>query len=150
MPALESQVFMLILGLFFLAAGTAGITGRWKRWYWSSRRMVFIYFPVAILFFMVAGGQSVSDPAISNGLRVAEFIVMGIGIWWLARPPKFMIPAWIQKIEEQPRSVYEAMRAAVKKGEPWHERVNNPEALEQWIKSIQKNAPKKSKGSPKR
>ena len=112
--------------------------------------MVFIYLPISILFFMVAGSQSVSDPNATSILRVAEFIVLAIGIWWLSRPPKFMIPAWIQKIEEQPRAVYEAMVAAVKKGEPWHERVNSPEALEQWIKSLQKNTPKKSKGSPKR
>ena len=150
MPALGSQVFMLILGLFFFTAGAAGISGRWKRWYWTSRRMVFIYLPIGILFFLVAGGQSVSDPTGTNILRVVEFIVMGVGIWWLVRPPKILISGWIQKIEEQPRSVYQAMVAAVKKGEAWRERVNDPQALDLWIKSIQKSSPRKAKGSPKR
>jgi len=46
-------------------------------------------------------------------------------------------------IEMRPRSTYDAMAASVKANEEWHSKVENPQALERWIKAIEKPAVKK-------
>ena len=61
MPELDLNFFIVLLGLFFLGLGLAGILGPYKRWYWKSKRMVYAYAPVGILFFLSALEKSITD-----------------------------------------------------------------------------------------
>jgi hypothetical protein len=146
MQFLDTRLILIILGLFFVGAGVAGLTGRWKRWYWTSKRMVYAYIPFGLLFFLAAAGTNIADQTLANVLRGVEFAVLAVAFWWIIRPPKAMRPAWIRMIEDYPPRVYEAMAAEVKGGKEWRSKVESIEALEKWIRSIEKSAPKKGKG----
>jgi hypothetical protein len=145
MLELDSRLFMVVLGLFFVSAGAAGISGKYKRWYWSSRRSVFAYIPVGLLFFLVALGQGLTDLLVTKILWGSEVLVFAIALWWLIRPPKPFQPAWIQKIEAHPKAVYEAMQQQVKAGKEWQSRVQDLQSLEKWIQSIEKDLQRKRK-----
>jgi hypothetical protein len=142
---LDTRSLLLLLGFFFIGAGVAGIAGKYKRWYWGSRRSIYAYVPFGFLFILVAIGQTMTDEAVSLTLRIAEFLVFGLAAWWVFKPPKFIRPAWIKMIEDHPKAIYEAMVAQVKEGKEWHSKVNDPELLEKWIKSIEKSLQKKPK-----
>jgi hypothetical protein len=139
MGGIDPKFLVVFLGFIFLAGGAAGISGRWKRWYFSSRRMAMAYFPAGILFLLEAVRQSVSDGTpLSWVLKGAEILSMAVAIWWIMRPPKFIIPAWIQTIEAHPRAVYDYMAMAVKNKEEWRSKVETPEALEEWIALVER------------
>lgn len=139
----DTQFLLFLLGICFLAAGAAGITGKWKRWYWTSRRTAFAYLPFGLLFLLAAVGQTITDSALTLVMRVIEFLVLAIAVWWIVRPPQFIIPAWIKMIESHPRTIYDAMAASAKGKEEWHSKVETPEALEKWIQSIERRTQKK-------
>lgn len=139
MGLFDAKFLVVLLGFIFLATGAAGITGRWKRWYWNSRRMAFANFPAGFLFLLEAIRQSLPDgTAISWVLKGAELLALAFIIWWVVRPPKLVIPAWIQTIEAHPRNVYDFMSISVKNKEEWRTKVATPEALEEWIAAIEK------------
>ena len=139
----DTQFLLFLMGICFLAAGVAGISGKWKRWYWNSRRMAFAYLPFGILFLLAAIEQTITDPTLKIGIRVIEFLVLAIAIWWIVRLPQAIIPGWIKMIEMRPRSTYDAMAASAKAKEEWHSKVETPEALEKWIQSIERRVSKK-------
>jgi energy-coupling factor transporter transmembrane protein EcfT len=139
---LDSPIFLVVLGVFFIFAAILGMSGRWKRWYWTSPRLVYLYLPIGILFLLATLGYWVKGGALSTVLQGAEFVMLGIAIWWVARPPDFLKPTWIRTIEAHPKAVYVAMAAAVKKGDEWHPKVQDPESLNQWIRTLEKKTPK--------
>jgi hypothetical protein len=143
MMQLEPKIFILLLGFFFSATGVAGLSGRYKRWYWNSRRMVYAYFPFGILFILAAVGQTYSDPGIGRCFYIAEIAVFAVAAWWALWPPRFIRPAWIRRIEACPKEVYETMVKSVKDGKEWHSKVETSDSLEKWIRTIEKNIPKK-------
>ena len=95
MVDLTSQIFLSAMGAFFLLAAVLGIVGRWKRWYWTSKRLVYIYLPIGILFLVAAVSQFFTDKTYTTVFQAVEFVLLGVGIWWVARPPDFLKPAWI-------------------------------------------------------
>ena len=148
MGLFDAKFLVVILGFIFLATGAAGISGRWKRWYWNSRRMAFANFPAGILFLLEAIRQSIADGTpLSWVLKGAEVLALAMVVWWIVRPPKLIIPAWIQTIEAHPRTVYDFMSISVKNKEEWRSKVESPEALEEWIAAVEKRlkVPKKKK-----
>ena len=145
MVDLTSQIFLSAMGAFFLLAAVLGIVGRWKRWYWTSKRLVYIYLPIGILFLVAAVSQFFTDKTYTTVFQAVEFVLLGVGIWWVARPPDFLKPAWIRTIEARPKAIYNAMARAVKQGEEWRSKVANQEALEKWIRAIEKRSPKTPK-----
>jgi hypothetical protein len=142
----DTQFLLFLLGICFLAAGAAGITGKWKRWYWNSRRMAFAYLPFGILFLLAAVEQTITDSTISTVMRVVEFLVLGVAVWWIIRPPQFVMPAWIKLIESHPKTTYDAMAAAVKAKEEWRSKVETAAALEKWMQTIERRSPKRKSG----
>ncbi len=139
MGGIDSKFLVVLLGLVFLAGGALGISGRWKRWYWSSRRMAMAYFPAGLLFLLEAIRESIPDGTpLSWVLKGAEILSLAVAIWWILRPPKFVIPPWIQVIESHPRAVYDFMVMSVKNKEEWRSKVETPEALEDWIAAVEK------------
>ena len=105
-------------------------------------------FPAGILFLLEAIRQSIADGTpLSWVLKGAEVLALAMVIWWIVRPPKLIIPTWIQTIEDHPRPVYDFMSISVKNKEEWRSKVETPEALEEWIEAVEKRlkVPKKKK-----
>ncbi len=140
--SLNSPVFLAVLGVFFIFAAALGISGKWKRWYWTSPRLVYLYLPIGFLFLMATLGFWVKSGTPTTVLQGVEFVLLGIAIWWVVLPPDILKPTWIRTIEAHPKAVYEAMAAAVKKGEDWHPKVQDPESLDKWIHALEKHTPK--------
>jgi len=139
---LDSPIFLAALGVFFITAAVFGLTGKWKRWYWTSRKSVYLYLPIGVLFLLATLGFWVKSGLLSTVLQGVEIALLGIAIWWVTRPPDFLKPAWIRTIEAHSKSVYDAMAAAVKKGDEWHTKVQDPESLEKWIRALEKRTSK--------
>ncbi len=142
LTSLDSPLFFAALGVFFLTASVFGITGKWKRWYWTSRKSVYLYLPIGVLFLLATLGFWVKTGILSTVLQGAEIALLGIAIWWVTSPPAFLKPAWIRTIESHPKSIYDAMAAAVKKGEEWHPKVQDPKSLDKWIRALEKRSSK--------
>ena len=116
LTSLDSPLFFAALGVFFITASVFGITGKWKRWYWTSRKSVYLYLPIGVLFLLATLGFWVKAGILSTVLQGAEIVLLGIAIWWVTSPPGFLKPAWIRTIEAHPKSVYDAMVGGDKKG----------------------------------
>ena len=139
MGLFDAKFLVVILGFIFLATGAAGISGRWKRWDWNSRRMAFANFPAGLLFLLEAIRESLPDGTpLSWVLKGAELLALAVVVWWVVRPPKLIIPAWIRTVEAHPRAVYDYMAIEVKNKEEWRPRVETPEALDEWIAVVEK------------
>ncbi len=143
MLKLDMRIFLLILGFLFSATGIASITGKYKRWYWNSRWVAYAYLPFGILFVLAAVGESYTGQSLFQVFYALEIILFIIAAWWAIYPPRFIRPAWIRMIEEHPKEVYQAMSITVKKGFDWRSKVDDPEALEKWILSVEKNLQRK-------
>lgn len=147
MSWIDTRIILVLMGGGFLVGGILGISGIWKRWYWRSPRMIYAYMPIGIMFFLAALEQSVDlvQESTKRIIYASYFVLLGIAVWWLITPPAFIRPAWIRRIEEEPKWVYRAMVAAIKDGEDWSTKVATLEVLSKWIQSIKQRRPRQKK-----
>lgn len=141
---INTQVLLLAFGALFIGAWLAAVMGRWKRWYWRSRRMVYVYLALGALFIV-----SSFESQLIDGLGLARWtvqtgyaVLIAAGIYLLVRPPRWMKPPWVRMIDDQPDYVYEIMAEQVKKGKSWEEKVEDRRALENWIKNASRRGAK--------
>lgn len=135
-----STLLLQAIGIVFIILGILGMIGFYKRWYWSGSTRAYGYVPFGLLAILVSFEKPIKEFLGSNFwiLIVGYTLLLGLGFFVFARPPKFLKPAWIQRIEEEPKRVYEAMAKEVKGKADWRKKVETPEALEAWIKEIHK------------
>jgi hypothetical protein len=147
MNNLDANWLLRLMGVFFILAGLAGITGRWKGWYWRSQKTAYGYIPLGALFVMTSFElQMLQWVGKATWVIWAIYaLIFAIGMWAFIRPPKFLKPEWIRTIEAQPPWIYKAMASQVKAGKDWRQRVENPQAIEDWIKEIKRQRPKTTK-----
>ena len=128
------------LGIVFIILGVSGMTGVYKRWYWAGSTRAYGYVPFGLLAILVSFEKSLKGTLGSYFwiLIVSYTLLLGLGFFLFAKPPKFIKPAWILRIEKEPKRIYEAMAKEVKGKADWRKKVETPEALEAWIKEINK------------
>ncbi len=116
------------------------MTGVYKRWYWSGSTRAYGYVPFGVLAILVSFEKPIKETLGSNFwiLIVCYTLLLGLGFFLFAKPPKFIKPVWILRVEKEPKRVYEAMAKEVKGKADWRKKVETPEALEAWIKEIHK------------
>ena len=135
-----AMLLLQALGIIFILMGIMGMTGIYKRWYWSGPTRAYGYVPFGILAILVSFEKPIKTFLGSNFwiLIVLYALLLGLGLFVFAKPPKFIKPAWIRRIETEPKRVYQAMVEEVTAKQDWRKKVATQEALESWIKEIQK------------
>ena len=116
------------------------MTGVYKRWYWAGSTRAYGYVPFGALAILVSFEKPLKASLGSNFwiLIVGYTLLLGLGFFLFAKPPNFIKPAWILRIEQEPKRVYEAMAKEVKGKADWRKKAETPAALEAWIKEIHK------------
>lgn len=147
MANIDTNWLLRLLGAFFILAGLAGLSGRWKNWYWRSQKTIYGYVPLGVLFILTSFETQLLQwlGKATWAIWVIYSLLLALGMWAFIRPPKFLKPAWTHPIEEQPPWVYKAMSSEVKAGKEWRPRVETPHAIEDWIKEIKRHRPKSPK-----
>ena len=135
-----TTLLLQALGVLFFAMGVMGMLGVYKRWYWSSPTRAYGYAPFGLLFILVSLEKQLRELLGANFwmLIAAYVLILGLGLWGFIKPLDAFKPAWIKRIEAEPKRVYEAMASEAKGSQDWKAKVATPEALEDWIKEIQK------------
>lgn len=111
---MERSTLALAVGLLFLAAGAAVMTGRWRSWYeqyriasssWYLRNMAFAYLPVGVslVIFGIAASMSESSDGMLRVLSLGPFVLafgaFVLSVLVLYRPPPWLKPEWLRMIE---------------------------------------------------
>lgn len=145
MTASQVQLLMQGFGIFFLAVGLAARLSVWKGWFWRQQRMVYGYIPLGLLFIIFSFNDQAKAWLGSNYLlfQILAGLMLVVGAWWSARPPRFVKPPWVHWVEAHPKRVVEAMIQAVKDGEEWGRKVESQEAVEAWARALKKKLPKR-------
>jgi hypothetical protein len=149
---LNTHVLLQAFGMLFVGAWLAAVLGRWKRWYWRSRHMVYGYLALGLLFIVSSfEAELVQALGLQRWMVQAGYgVFIAIGIYLLIRPPEWMKPPWIRMIDAEPDYVYETMAEQVKDGKAWEEKVGDPRALKNWIKNASRKGPRSKGGKKKR
>ncbi len=143
MDSTTTTSIMQTLGAIFILLGIAGMTGIYKKWYWTGPNKIYGYVPFGLLLILASledqlkvwlGG--------SNWALLSVYSVMlGFGMWGFIKPLKIFKPAWIRRIEQEPKFVFEDMAVSAKKSQEWRAKVSSIEYLNVWIKEIHKKHP---------
>jgi hypothetical protein len=145
--ALAQIIIVVLFGCLFLGVGLAIRFGYWKSWYWRNVRMIHGYIPLGILIILfgfndLARERLGSNYVVYQAVTISIFLV---GAWWSIRPPKLMIPEWVNWIETHPRKVVVAMIKAAREGQDWKSKVQSKKSVDAWARALKKTLPKKTK-----
>ena len=135
---------MWLFGGTFVIAGVIARLGLWKGWYWRSRGAAYGYMPLGLLFVAYSLSTQAREMLGGSYLLFELFMLalVAVGVWWSMRPPEFVKPAWVRRVEAYPPADREAMAQAVDDGADWESQVVSEEALEAWVVSLR---PKKGR-----
>lgn len=144
---LDARLLLQAFGFVFLGIGLAARFGLWRNWYWRSRGTVYGYVPLGLLFLVYSYEELARERlgTLYPVFQVAIGLLILLGVWWSLRPPAFVKPAWVRWVERYPRPVIQAMARAAEEDKDWEQHVSSPEALDDWVKSLQRGG-----GKPKR
>jgi hypothetical protein len=147
MYGISLTLILQLFGAFFIVMGVAGLLSFYKSWYWHSQQSVYGYIPFGLIFLVSSFEAQIRQQLGTYGWSVIVIyvILFAIGSWGFVRPPKFIKPGWIQLIETQPKNVYDTMVKEVKAGANWQKKVESPEALAEWIRTIRSRPSNKAK-----
>jgi hypothetical protein len=147
MYGISLTLILQLFGAFFILMGVAGLLSFYKNWYWQSRQSIYGYIPFGLIFVVSSFETQIRQQLGANGWLVIVIYVLlfALGVWGFVRPPQFIKPGWIRLIETQPQNVYDAMVKEVKAGVNWHQKVESPEALAEWIRTIRSRPSNMSK-----
>jgi len=108
---------MWLFGGAFVIVGVIARFGFWKGWYWRSRGAAYGYVPLGLLFVVYSFSAQAREMLAGRYwlYEVLELALVVIGVWWSMRPPEFVKPAWVRRVETYPPSDREAMAQAVAK-----------------------------------
>ena len=147
MTSPQTQTIIVVLfGILFTAVGLAIRFGYWKSWYWRNVRMVHGYIPLGILIILF-GFNDLAKERLGSSYVVYQAITISIflvGVWWSLRPPKLLIPEWVNWIEAHPKKLVVAMMKDARSGKDWKQKVHSQEAVDSWARSLKKKLPKKA------
>lgn len=134
---------MQTLGVIFIILGITGMTGIYKKWYWTGPNRIYGYLPFGLLLILASIEDQIKTWLGENSwvLLVAYFLILGFGMWGFIKPLKCFKPAWIKRIEQEPKFVFEDMAISAKKSQEWRAKVSSVETLNIWIKEIHKKHP---------
>jgi hypothetical protein len=138
------QFGMWLFGGAFIIAGVLARFGLWKGWYWRSPGSAYGYVPLGSLFVAYSFNAQAREMLAGRYwiYELSALALLVIGVWWSMRPPEFVKPAWVRRVEDYPAPDREAMAQAVADGADWEPNVVSAEALEAWVVSLR---PKKSR-----
>jgi hypothetical protein len=142
---LDINFVIPLMGVAFIFFGLYIRLGNLKQVYWKSRRSMFGYIPLGLIF-LLAGYY---DLASSQGpyifyAYIALFVILGgHTVFLTARPPAFIKPDWIQWVEKHPINIQKAMQADVQENPDWKKNVTSETAVDAWAKQVGRKLPKK-------
>jgi len=142
---LDSNIFVPLLGAAFVLLGIYIHLGNLKQLYWKSRRSMFGYIPLGLVFILVGYYPSFANPGgyLFYGYIVVVAIMAVFTLYVTSRPPDFIKPTWIKWIEKHPKNVQKAMRLDVDVDDEWKQRVTSEAAVDAWAKELARKLPKK-------
>ena len=143
----DQALVIRLLGLGFIAAGLVARFGTWRKWFWKTRKAVYGYIPLGLLFILFTY-NSLAEERLGSYffLYLAAFAILGICVVWFSqRPPAIMKPPWVKWLEAYPPRILRLMEQQVDDGEDWAPNVASQEAVNAWARSLKGKQPRKKK-----
>ncbi|HTX79268.1 MAG TPA: hypothetical protein VMC62_06345, partial [Longilinea sp.] len=119
--------------------------GNMKQVYWKSRRSMFGYIPLGLVFLLVGYYTSFSEQAayVFYAYIAALVVLIVFTLYVSSRPPEFIKPTWIKWVEKYPNRIQKAMRIEADVDDEWKQRVTSEAAVDAWAKELARKLPKK-------
>lgn len=142
---LDLNLVVLLMGAVFVFFGIYIRMGNLKQVYWKSRRSVFGYIPLGLLFIMAGYYETASkQPFYIFYPYIALFVILvGLTLFVASRPPNFIKPDWIRWVEKYPNSIQKAMQAEVLDNTDWKSKLKSEADVDAWAKQLARKLPKK-------
>jgi hypothetical protein len=142
----DFNFFIPLLGAAFVLAGIYIRMGYMKQVYWKSRRSMFGYIPLGLVFILVGYYNTFSSqaPYIFYGyIALLAIMVMFTLYVSSSRPPAFIVPEWIKWVEKYPKNIQKAMRIEADVDDEWKQYVTSEAGVDAWAKELARKLPKK-------
>jgi hypothetical protein len=142
---LDLNFVVPLLGAAFVFIGIYIRMGNLKQVYWKSRKSIFGYIPLGLVFILAGYYEKASklEPVFFYAYIALFAIVAGLTLFVAARPPDFIKPNWILWIEKHPNNIQKAMQAEVQENEDWKQKVISEVEVDAWAKQLARKLPKK-------
>ena len=142
---LDLNFLIPLMGAAFIFLGIYIRLGNMKQVYWKSRRSMYGYVPLGLVFIAAGYYNSASGwPQTLHYAYLSAFVILIVLTLYLtARPPDFIKPNWIRWIEKHPSNIQKAMQADVQDNNEWKDKVTSEAAVNAWAKQLARNLPKK-------
>lgn len=129
---MNTNLYIRLLGVFFIVVGIIVRIGIWKSWYWRSRGGAYAYIPMGMVFILytyLPEMQAVGG-ALYYGFIAVFLIMIALTVYFSLRPPVWIKPKWVLWVESHPKSVVKAMKnAAIDSNLDWKGQVDSEEAV---------------------
>jgi hypothetical protein len=142
---LNINIFIPLLGAIFVLAGIYIRMGNIKQLYWKTRRSMYGYIPLGLVFILVGYYPNFAVQAryLYYGYIVVLAVMVVFTLYVSTKPPEFMKPTWVKWIEKHPKNVQKAMRRDAEVDDEWKQRVNSEADVDAWAKELARKLPKK-------
>jgi len=142
---LDFNLLIPLLGAAFVLVGIYIRMGNMKQVYWKSRRSMFGYIPLGLVFILVGYYTTFSSqaPYVFYAYIALLVILVVLTVYVSSRPPDFIKPTWIKWIEKHPNKIQKAMRIEADVDDEWKERVTSEAGVDAWAKELARKLPKK-------
>jgi hypothetical protein len=143
----DTQLLLQAFGIIFIGLGVVVRLGTWKKWYWRSKTTIYSYIPIGLIFLLVSVQDLAKEQLGTNYwiYQACYAIPVALAIWWVARTPAFIKPAWVRWIEAYPPKIYQAMQEDALADAEWERHVTSQKEVEIWAKSLERRKPKPTK-----
>lgn len=136
---MDTDMYIRLLGGFFIVVGVVVRLGLWKGWYWRSRGGALAYIPMGIVFLLysyISEIQAIGGNIYYGYIAVFLFFI-ALTVYFSLKPPSWMKPKWVTWIEKYPKRVVKAMKEAVSEEDvDWKSHVSDEESVDQWAKKF--------------
>jgi hypothetical protein len=142
---LDNNFFIPLIGVAFILVGIYIRMGYMKQVYWKSRRSMFGYIPLGLVFILVGYYSTYSNkaPYVFYAYIALLVILVVLTVYLTSRPPNFIKPEWIKWIEKYPKKIQKAMKGDTEVDDDWKQRVTSEADVDAWAKELARNLPKK-------
>lgn len=136
---MDTNLYILLLGVFFIVVGLMVRFGLWKSWFWRSRGGAYAYIPMGIVLILYSYHSEIRE--LGGNAYILYLVVIGLfmalTLYFSLKPPKWIKPTWVSWIEKHPKHIVKRMKDAVIDGDKeWKNYVKDEDSLDRWAKQF--------------
>ena len=145
MPRLDTDLMLTALGIGLMVFGLYVHFGSWKEWYWKTRGGIYGYVPLGLMLVVESNYKRVIPDAPRYISLAILLLLAAFAVYLKIKQPDWAKPKWVRWLDNQPKSVRQAMQADALLDKNWSQHTTSPEAIALWAKELKKGIKTKSR-----